>query len=83
MVANTQINERDARWHEAFAQRMRKLLLRPSCRGHRNRERRRQVWRGPLKGQYSELSIRFTNVFVKRDARWQIVLHQGTQIPPK
>jgi len=36
---------------------------------------------GPLKGQHAELSIRFTNVFVHRDGRWQLVLHQGTQIP--
>jgi ketosteroid isomerase-like protein len=38
---------------------------------------------GPLKGQYAGFSIRFTNVFVQRDGRWQLVLHQGTQIPPK
>jgi ketosteroid isomerase-like protein len=38
---------------------------------------------GPQKGQFSEFSIRFTNVFVQRDGRWQIVLSQGTQIPKK
>jgi ketosteroid isomerase-like protein len=38
---------------------------------------------GPLKGQYAGFSIRFTNVFVQRDGRWQLVLHQGTQILPK
>ena len=36
---------------------------------------------GPLKGQKAELSLRFTNVFVHRDGRWQLVLHQATQIP--
>src|SRR5262245_35589826 len=36
---------------------------------------------GPLKGQHAEFSIRFTNVFVHRDGRWQLVMHQGTQIP--
>jgi ketosteroid isomerase-like protein len=36
---------------------------------------------GPLKAQKAELSLRFTNVFVHRDGRWQLVLHQGTQIP--
>jgi len=36
---------------------------------------------GPLKGQRAELSLRFTNVFVDRDGRWQLVLHQSTLIP--
>jgi len=36
---------------------------------------------GARKGQYAEFSIRFANVFVKRDGRWQLVLHQGTSIP--
>jgi ketosteroid isomerase-like protein len=36
---------------------------------------------GPLKGQFAEFSIRFTNVFVRRDGRWQLVIHHGTQIP--
>jgi ketosteroid isomerase-like protein len=38
---------------------------------------------GPLKGQYAEFALRFSNVFVRRDGRWQIVLHQGTLIPSK
>jgi ketosteroid isomerase-like protein len=38
---------------------------------------------GPLKGQHAELSIRFTNVFVHRDGRWQLVLAQGTLISQK
>lgn len=36
---------------------------------------------GPLKGQYGELSMRFTTIFVRRDGRWQLVLAQGTPIP--
>lgn len=35
---------------------------------------------GPLKGQYGELSMRFTTIFVRRDGRWQLVLAQGTPI---
>jgi ketosteroid isomerase-like protein len=35
---------------------------------------------GPLKGQKAELSLRFTNVFVHRDGRWQLALSQSTQI---
>jgi ketosteroid isomerase-like protein len=38
---------------------------------------------GPQKGQFAQFSIRFTNVFVHRDGRWQLVLHQGTAIPQK
>ena len=38
---------------------------------------------GPLEGQYGEFSIRFMNVFVQRDGRWQLVASQGTQIPRK
>ena len=36
---------------------------------------------GPLKGQRAEFWIRFTNVLVRRDGRWQLVLSHGTQIP--
>lgn len=38
---------------------------------------------GPQEGQFAQFSIRFTNVFVQRDGRWQLVLHQGTDIPQK
>ena len=38
---------------------------------------------GPLKGQLAEFAIRFTNVFVRRDGRWQLVMHHGTEIPTK
>lgn len=36
---------------------------------------------GALRGQYAEFSVRFTNVFARRDGRWQLVQNQGTQIP--
>lgn len=37
---------------------------------------------GRYQGQYGEFSIRFANVFVQRDGRWQLVLSQGTALPP-
>lgn len=39
--------------------------------------------KGTYKGNRGEFSIRFTNVFVRRDKRWQLVVHHGTQIPKK
>ncbi len=36
---------------------------------------------GRYKGRTGEFSLRFANVFVKRDQRWQLVLHQATPIP--
>jgi uncharacterized protein (TIGR02246 family) len=36
---------------------------------------------GQYKGNRSTLTLRFTDVFVKRDGRWQIVASQGTQVP--
>jgi ketosteroid isomerase-like protein len=36
---------------------------------------------GQYKGNRSTLSLRFTDVFVKRDGHWQVVASQGTQIP--
>lgn len=38
---------------------------------------------GTYRGNYGEFSLRFMNVFVQRDGRWQLVAHQSTQIPPK
>lgn len=35
---------------------------------------------GTYKGNYGEFSSRFTNVFVRRDGRWQLVAGQGTEI---
>lgn len=35
---------------------------------------------GTYKGQYGEMALRFTNVFVRRDGRWQLVAHQSTLI---
>jgi ketosteroid isomerase-like protein len=37
---------------------------------------------GTLNGIYGEMSLRFMNVFVHRDGRWQLVAHQSTLIPP-
>ena len=36
---------------------------------------------GTYKGNYGEFSLRFINVFVQRDGRWQLVAHQSTPIP--
>jgi ketosteroid isomerase-like protein len=38
----------------------------------------RENMRGPYQGRSIELSILFTNVFVWRDGRWQLVTHHGT-----
>jgi ketosteroid isomerase-like protein len=38
---------------------------------------------GTYKGNYGQFSLRFTNVFVQRDGRWQLVAHQSTLIPKK
>lgn len=38
---------------------------------------------GTYKGHYGEFSFRFANVFVRRDGRWQLVLHQSTPIQKK
>jgi ketosteroid isomerase-like protein len=38
---------------------------------------------GTYKGTFGEMSLRFTNVFVRRDGRWQLVAHQSTLIPKK
>jgi ketosteroid isomerase-like protein len=38
----------------------------------------RENMRGPYQGRSFELSIRFTNVFVWRDGRWQLVAHHST-----
>jgi ketosteroid isomerase-like protein len=36
---------------------------------------------GTAFGQRGEFSLRFANVLVQRDGRWQLVLHQSTAIP--
>lgn len=33
---------------------------------------------GTAFGRYGELYIRFTDVLVKRDGRWQLIIQQGT-----
>ena len=35
---------------------------------------------GTYKGHFGEYSLRFTNLYVRRDARWQLVAHQSTPI---
>lgn len=36
-----------------------------------------------FKGEPRELSLFYTNVWVKRDGRWQLVARQSTQLPKK
>jgi len=36
--------------------------------------------RGRAMGRYGEMALRFTNVLVRRDGRWQLVHHQSTPI---
>jgi ketosteroid isomerase-like protein len=38
----------------------------------------RENMRGPYQGRSIELSVLFTNVFVRRDGRWQLVTHHST-----
>jgi len=38
----------------------------------------RETMRGPYQGQSIELYVLFTNVFVRRDGRWQLVTHHST-----
>ncbi len=40
----------------------------------------RTVAAGSYRGQRSSVVLRFTDVFVKRDGRWQVVASQGTQV---
>jgi ketosteroid isomerase-like protein len=39
--------------------------------------------KGTYKGKYGEMALRFTNVFVRRDGRWQLVLTQSTPVQAK
>lgn len=39
--------------------------------------------KGTYRGQYGEMSLRFTNVMVHRDGRWQLVSHQSTRVPTR
>jgi len=36
--------------------------------------------RGTYKGAFGEFTVRFTNVFVRRDGCWQLVTHQSTEV---
>lgn len=38
---------------------------------------------GTYKGNYGEMALRFLNVFVHREGRWQLVVHQSTPVPEK
>jgi ketosteroid isomerase-like protein len=40
----------------------------------------RTIATGSYKGQRSSVVLRFTDVFVKRGGRWQVVASQGTQV---
>jgi Ketosteroid isomerase homolog len=39
--------------------------------------------KGTYKGRPGEMSLRFTNVLVWRDNRWQLVSHQSTRVQVK
>ncbi len=39
--------------------------------------------KGSYKGVHSEMALRFTNVLVRRDGRWQLVSHQSTPVQAK
>jgi ketosteroid isomerase-like protein len=39
--------------------------------------------KGTYKGKSGEMALRFTNVFVRRDGRWQLALHHSTPVKPK
>ena len=41
----------------------------------------RSVLAGSYQGNRASVVQRFTDVFVKRDGRWQVVASQGTQVP--
>jgi len=43
----------------------------------------REFMKGTYKGRFGEFTVRFTNVYVRRDGRWQLVTHQSTQISKK
>jgi ketosteroid isomerase-like protein len=42
----------------------------------------RSTLEGSYKGQHASVVQRFTDVFVKRNGRWQVVSSQGTQVTP-
>jgi ketosteroid isomerase-like protein len=39
--------------------------------------------KGTYKGKLGEMALRFTNVFVRRDGRWQLALHHSTPVQAK
>ena len=42
----------------------------------------RSVLAGTYQGNKASVTQRFTDVFIKRDGRWQVVASQGTQVAP-
>jgi ketosteroid isomerase-like protein len=36
--------------------------------------------KGTYKGAFGQFTVCFTNVFVRRDGRWQLVAHQSTEV---
>lgn len=43
----------------------------------------RENLKGTYKGVFGEFALRFTNVFVRRDGRWQLVTHHSTEVRNK
>jgi ketosteroid isomerase-like protein len=41
----------------------------------------REQVKGTYKGRAGNFMLRFTNVYVRRDGRWQMVTHHSTEIP--
>jgi hypothetical protein len=41
----------------------------------------REILKGTYKGIAGDFTQRFTNVYVRRDGRWQMVTHHATEIP--
>ena len=39
--------------------------------------------KGTYKGKFGEMALRFTNVFVRRDGRWQLALNHSTPVQEK
>jgi|tagenome__1003787_1003787.scaffolds.fasta_scaffold20725300_2 ketosteroid isomerase-like protein len=39
--------------------------------------------KGTNRGVYGEMALRFTNLFVRRDGRWQLALHHSTPVQGK
>ena len=51
--------------------------------GHSRRTGGLQWGPQSVRTQFGEMALRFTNVFVRRDGRWQLVLHHSTPVQAK